>query len=51
MKGTLRPKPTRWEGDVGYPVSVQLPDDRVLTAYYITEKDGITHTAVTRWAP
>ena len=51
MKGTLKPSPLRWEGDVGYPVSVQLPDDSVLTAYYITESDGITHTAVTRWNP
>ena len=31
-----------WGGDVGYPVSVQLPDDSILTAYYITESDGIT---------
>ena len=49
MKGTLRPPPGRWQGDVGYPVSVQLPDDSILTAYYITESDGVTHTAVTRW--
>ena len=49
MKGTLRPSPTRWEGDIGYPVSVQLADDSILTAYYMTESDGITHTAVTRW--
>ena len=40
-----------WRADVGYPVSVQLPDDNILTAYYITESDGITHTAVTRWKP
>ena len=39
----------RWGGDVGYPVSIQLADDSILTAYYITESDGITHTAVTRW--
>jgi hypothetical protein len=38
-----------WGSDVGYPVSVQLPDDSILTAYYITESDGITHTAATRW--
>ena len=38
-----------WRADVGYPVSVQLPDDSILTAYYITESDRITHTAVTRW--
>ena len=40
-----------WRSDVGYPVSVQLADDSVLTAYYITESDGITHTALTRWQP
>ena len=33
----------------GYPVSVQLPDYSILTAYYTTESDGITHSAVTRW--
>ena len=49
MTGTLRPPPGRWQGDVGYPVSVQLPDYSILTAYYTTESDGITHTAVTRW--
>ena len=38
-----------WGADVGYPVSVQLSDDSILTAYYITESDGITHTAATRW--
>ena len=38
-----------WGADVGYPVSVQLSDDSILTAYYITESDGITHTATTRW--
>jgi sialidase-1 len=46
-----RSNPARWQSDVGYPVSVQLPDDLILTAYYITESDGITHTAVTRWRP
>lgn len=40
---------TRWRSDVGYPVSVQLPDESILTAYYLTESDGVTHTAVTRW--
>ena len=37
-----------WRSDVGYPVSTQLSDGRVLTAYYITNADRITHTAVTR---
>ena len=46
---SLKDDPARWESDVGYPVSVQLADDSILTAYYITESDGITHTTVTRW--
>lgn len=45
----LREDRTRWQSDVGYPVSVQLSDESILTAYYITESDGITHVAVTRW--
>ena len=40
---------TRWQSDLGYPVSVELSDGSILTAYYITESDGVTHTAVTRW--
>ena len=51
MQGPLKPASLHWGGDVGYPVSVQLADDSLLTAYYITESDGITHTAVTRWNP
>ena len=38
-------------GDVGYPVSMQLPGGDVLTAYYITPADHVTHSAVTRWRP
>ena len=38
-------------GDVGYPVSLQLPDGDVLTAYYITPADNVTHSEVTRWTP
>lgn len=38
-----------WGSDVGYPVSIQLDDESILTAYYITQSDRITHTAVTRW--
>ena len=45
----LKEDPSRGWGDVGYPVSVQLADDSILTAYYITQSDRITHTAVTRW--
>ena len=35
--------------DVGYPVSVQLDNDKILTAYYITNSDKITHIATTKW--
>lgn len=35
--------------DVGYPVSVQLSDDAILSVYYITLSDGVTHSAATRW--
>ncbi len=36
-------------GDLGYPGSVQLPDGSILTVYYITLADGVTHSAATRW--
>lgn len=35
--------------DVGYPVSVQLDNNEILTAYYITCSDNITHIASTKW--
>ena len=38
-------------GDVGYPVSMQLSDGDVLTAYYVTPSDNVTHCAATRWQP
>jgi hypothetical protein len=34
--------------DLGYPVSVQLPDDTILTVYYMT-LGGVTHVAASRW--
>ena len=37
--------------DVGYPHSTQLSDGSVLTVYYITPADGVTHIASTRWNP
>ena len=37
--------------DVGYPLSVELEDGRIMTAYYITPADGTTHVAVTHWHP
>ena len=36
-------------GDVGYPGSTQLSDGSILTVYYITTPDGVTHSAATRW--
>lgn len=45
-------KKSVWPGnDVGYPVSIQIEDGKVLTAYYITCEDRVTHIAVTRWKP
>lgn len=36
-------------GDLGYPMSAELPDGSVFTVYYITTTDGVTHAAGTRW--
>jgi hypothetical protein len=38
-------------GDVGYPQSVELSNGRVLTVYYITLEDAVTHVAATIWKP
>jgi hypothetical protein len=35
--------------DLGYPRSVLLPDGTILTVYYFTMDDHITHVAATRW--
>lgn len=35
--------------DIGYPVSIQLSDKSILTAYYITCKDQITGIEMTKW--
>ena len=35
--------------DLGYPFSTQLADGTIVTVYYFTESDGITHAAATRW--
>ncbi len=45
--------PPRAEGgaDVGYPMSVERSDGQILTVYYITLRDGITHSAATVWSP
>ena len=36
--------------DVGYPFSAELSDGAIVTVYYFTEADGITHAA-TLWRP
>ncbi len=36
--------------DLGYPASVQLEDDRILTIYYFHGEDGIRHIAGTIWS-
>lgn len=37
--------------DMGYPCSVELDDDRIFTAYYFHEEDGVRHIAGTIWSP
>ena len=37
--------------DLGYPRTVELSDGSLLTVYYITLGDGVTHVAATRWSP
>ena len=37
--------------DVGYPISAELGDGTILTVYYITTDDDITHVAATHWHP
>jgi hypothetical protein len=37
-------------GDLGYPITTLLPDGKLLTIYYITLADQITHIACTRWS-
>ena len=38
-------------GDLGYPLSVELPDGTIFTTYYFVEADGIVHAAATKWRP
>lgn len=42
-----------FQGDGGYPSSVQLPDGQVLTAYYASriEDHAGYHMGVVLWAP
>lgn len=37
-------------GDLGYPKTIELSDGTLVTAYYITLGDGVTHVAATRWS-
>ncbi len=36
--------------DLGYPRSMQLEDGAILTVYYFTDDEKITHIACTRWS-
>jgi len=36
-------------GDLGYPLTQQLADGRLVTVYYFTVGDGVTHIAATHW--
>ncbi|MBI3970612.1 MAG: exo-alpha-sialidase [Chloroflexi bacterium] len=46
--GETRRRGDRESRDLGYPVSVQLPDNTIFTAYYLTMA-GVTHIATSRW--
>tara|TARA_Y100000588_G_scaffold177449_1_gene191453 strand:+ start:15129 stop:16205 length:1077 start_codon:yes stop_codon:yes gene_type:complete len=46
---SLRENPPSGTADIGYPISSQLPNGDIFTAYYITLEDGVTHSAATRW--
>lgn len=46
----LRENPPSGTADVGYPLSTQLSNGDIFTAYYITLQDGLTHSAATRWS-
>ena len=41
----------RSAGDVGYAHSAQLPNGSIISVYYITLADRITHSAATHWNP
>jgi hypothetical protein len=36
-------------GDLGYPITQQLADGQLVTVYYFTTGDGVTHIAATHW--
>lgn len=35
--------------DMGYPVTIQFSDGEILTAFYATKEDGVTHISGTKW--
>jgi hypothetical protein len=35
--------------DLGYPISIETDPGHIVTIYYITNDDGVTHIAVTHW--
>lgn len=45
----LRADGKRSGSDLGYPLTVETKDGGLLTIYYFTGSDGITHVAATRW--
>lgn len=45
----LRADGKRSGSDLGYPLTTELEDGTLLTLYYFTCGDGITHIAATRW--
>ena len=47
IRGYYQPENAR--PDLGYAISTELEDGTILSVYYITLDDGITHCACTRW--
>jgi hypothetical protein len=45
----LRADGQRSGADLGYPMTVEGKDGTLVTVYYHTARDGITHIAATRW--
>jgi hypothetical protein len=46
--GQKRKRGDREGADLGYPISAELPDGSIFTAYYLT-MEQVTHIATTRW--
>lgn len=52
---SLRKRKWYWQkkihpgNDTGYPYSMKLDNEEILTAYYITNSDKTTHIAITKW--